>query len=236
MKAASALLLKLSGDLFSKGFPGGQAGMHAIVDQVAQLSAHFHIGVVIGGGNFFRGSHDKHTYGISQGAADGAGMLATMMNGIILQDLLVQRGVKTTLLNAFHASGIADTVSQENIQKARASGAVIIFSGGSGAPYLTTDTAAVIRGLQMGATCVWKITKVDGLYDSDPKKNPTAQRIAKISHQDALAANIGLFDRAAIALAQDHNLPIRFFSMYDEQSLIRAHENLSHGSFITSSH
>lgn len=162
-------------------------------------------------------------------------MLATMMNGTILQDLPVARGIKATLLNAFHAPGIAENVSPENIQKARLSKSVIIFSGGSGAPDVTRDTAAVIRGLQMGATRIWKATKVDGLYTSDPKKNPDAQRIQAISHHDALATGIALFDRAAIALAQDHNLPIRFFSMYEESSLLAAYQNPSYGSFITTS-
>lgn len=169
------------------------------------------VGVVVGGGNIFRGIKGA-AQGMARTPADQVGMLATEINGIILQENLVRLGIHARLMSAT-ASG-ADFVEPFNWQRSLECfdrGEVIIFVGGTGSPYFTTDTAAALRASEMGADCLLKATKVDGIYDKDPMKHADAKKFSSISYNDVLAMQLGFMDATAVALCRESHIPILVF-------------------------
>lgn len=224
------LVIKLSGELFSYNREADQ--IKSIIQQVKTLSQNHRIALIVGGGNFFRGASNKNKLGIEEKSAHSIGMLATMVNGIFLHDLFTQAGVSSTILSAFSCPSLAQTVSHNEIDQAFNQKKVIIFVGGTGNPFFTTDTAAVLRALEIGAKEVWKATKVDGVYNADPMTNPDAKLLPTVSYQDALDMGLAIMDRTAITLAQQHSLPIRVFSMQKPNALQETLENPDFGSTI----
>lgn len=233
------LLIKISGELFSYHREGVQAKpaldkelVKNIIDQIKELSAQHRVGLVLGGGNFFRGALDRNTLDLLPTAGHNVGMLSTIVNGVILQDLLTQNNVPSTLLSAFSCPDIAEPLSQNSIDNAFMQHKCIIFVGGTGNPFFTTDTNAVLRALQIGAQEVWKATKVDGIYESDPITNEKAKFYQTISYQEVLDKGLTIMDRTAITLAQEHNIPIRVFNLFTPSSFNKALENPEFGSTI----
>lgn len=235
MGSKKRILLKITGKLFtgSDGTTADSAAVSALIPHIAALAKTYCIGIVIGGGNFFRGSQQGVALGITPSVAHQVGMLATLMNGLMLQDLFSQHKITSTLLSALTCPSVGDSISPQAIDRALRNDEILIFGGGTGVPYVTTDTNAVVRALQMNADQVWKCTDVDGVYTADPKKNPHAQRLASLSYEKALALRIGVIDLAALTIAQQHCLPIRVFSIQEPQVLTRAAQDPHIGTLIS---
>ena len=227
------ILLKLSGEML--GSKHGVLDLTAvlpIIEQIKKLQSTHQFGLVIGAGNFFRGAKADTNLKLSRTTADLVGMLGTMMNGAMLQDIFEQHGVKTTILSALHIPEIGRGVNTHRINEAFASGSLIIFAGGTGMPFMTTDTAAVIRALQMEAAQLWKATKIDYLYDADPVTHPEAKPILACSHEEVLAQRLHAMDLTAMTLAAENNLPIRLFNLFATDSLIHVAKDVNFGSTI----
>ena len=228
------ILLKLSGEAFiSKDHSTVDATVvRSYARQIKTLWDSHQFGIVIGGGNFFRGNQHGKRLGISNSASHQAGMLATMMNGLILQDIFGQEQVPSTLFCALDCPSIGNPLAPQAIQTAMAQEQCVIFTGGMGNPFFTTDTTAIVRGLQIKAAEVWKATKVDGIYSDDPNKNPEAHLLRQVSYAEALTQRLGIMDATALALAQEHHMPIRVFSLFVPDSLIRAATDNNFGSTV----
>lgn len=231
MSNKKRILLKITGEVFM-GTDNKLCPFYLldIIKQIKQLSKTHYFALVIGGGNLFRGCIQGTQLGVSASAGHQAGMLATMMNGIIIKDLFEQHSVAATLLCAINCPVVGDTISPTSISCALADNSIIIFAGGTGNPFFTTDTNAVLRALQIDAHEVWKGTKVDGVYDKDPKKHTDAQLIKEISYNKALAQNLNIMDATALTLAQKHNQIIRVFNIFSKDTLLSAAQNSNFGS------
>lgn len=211
----SRILLKLSGEALLGEEP---FGIHPnACDRVADYLRSFHIaeielGVVIGGGNFFRGSSLSST-GIARTPADQIGMLATIMNGIALQQALQLRNVPCVLMSAFDCPLVAESYNWMKAQNYLREGKIILFVGGTGNPYFTTDTAAALRATEIGADLLLKATKVDGIFTKDPNKHPDAIKYQRISYSQVLSEHLQVMDSTAVTLCQNHKIPIFVFNM-----------------------
>jgi uridylate kinase len=218
------VLLKLSGEALA-----GEAGYgidDAILTRLASEIHEVHVlgvelAVVIGGGNIFRGLAGA-THGIERATADYMGMLATMMNGLALQAAIERHGVQTRVLSALEMKEVAEPYIRRRATRHLEKGRVIIFAAGTGNPFFTTDTAAGLRAVEIGAEIVCKATKVDGIYDSDPMLNPTAVRYRELTYLDVLSQKLKVMDSTAISLCMDNDLPVLVFNMLEPGNLKRA--------------
>lgn len=217
------VLLKLSGEALqgSEGFGIDPAVLERMAQEIKELvELGVQVGLVIGGGNLFRGAGLAKA-GMNRVVGDHMGMLATVMNGLAMRDALHRAYVNARLMSAISLQGVCDSYSwAEAISQLRA-GKVVIFSAGTGNPFFTTDTAAALRGAEIGAQIVLKATKVDGIYTADPKKDPSATRYDKISFDEAIARNLAVMDATAFALCRDQKLPINVFSIFKSGALKR---------------
>ena len=215
------VLLKISGEALMG--PQGY-GLHPpTVDRIAgQVEAVRDLGVeicmVIGGGNIFRGLQ-LSAQGMERTTADYMGMLATVMNALAMQSALEARGVFTRVISAIPMDQVCEPYIRRRAVRHLEKGRVCIFAAGTGNPYFTTDTAATLRASEMSCDAIFKGTQVDGIYDSDPKKNPNARRYARISYDEVLQKNLKVMDASAIALARDNRLPIIVFALDDPNGL-----------------
>lgn len=234
MSLRKRVLLKLTGELFIDK-EHTQLSTTTVVDiirQVKQLSTTYQFGIVVGGGNFFRGQKQSDALGIEAKNGDYVGMLATMMNGIILQDLCKHHNLSTVLFTALECPEIGKALSPQNIETALQTKDCLIFTGGTGLPFFTTDTNAVLRSLQIGAHEIWKGTDVNGVYDNDPHINANAHFIESLSYQEALEKQLSIMDATAFTLAAHHKQTIRVFNIFTENALINAAHNKYFGSTI----
>lgn len=236
MSTKKTVLLKITGEVLNSKKNGNVDNQLVIslAKQIKELSTTHYFGVVIGGGNFFRGNKQGKQLGISASVGHQIGMLATMMNGLIVKDLFEQHGIACTLLCAVPSNEVGKTISQQAIESARQKNHCMIFSGGTGNPFFTTDTTAVLRGLQIEADIVWKGTHVKGIYTQDPTKDPNARFLERISYQQALNENLRIMDPTAFALAKEHHLPIRIFDIFTDNALIKAATDKTFGSIVES--
>ena len=204
------IVLKISGEFLALADPATPQKVAALAADIMALAPQYQFALVIGGGNIFRGSQQGKKLGLSTAAAHYAGMVATMINGIILKDLFEQSGCQTSLISGLTCPSLAETGGYRALTtlKEESGTKTPIFVCGIGSPYFTTDTAAVVQALQLGAEAVWKLTNVDGIYSADPRVHPSAQKISHISHSDYLAQRLGIIDEAAVALAREQKLPI----------------------------
>lgn len=222
------ILIKISGEVFSRPL----AEIETIIDQLVSLSKKCIVGIVIGGGNIFRGLKGSSNFSIPLQRADEIGMLATLLNGKLMQALLEKRGLKVSLLSAIEMQQISQLINQSLINSLINEEQCIIFSCGIGTPFFSTDTAAIVRGLQIDADEIWKATKVDGVFDNDPNQNKSSKLFKKISYKEILANKIGIMDLTSIALAETHKVKIRVFNLFSNNSLLRAFEDPEFGSLI----
>ena len=176
------------------------------------------IGIVIGGGNLFRGEKLSKA-GMDRVAGDHMGMLATVMNGIALRDALERAGVKTRVMSAISMSGLVEHYDRRLAIQLLGNGFVVIFTAGTGNPFFTTDTAGCLRAVEIEADLMLKATKVDGVYSDDPNTNPEAKFFHSISFQDAISKNLKVMDATALTLARDHNIPIKVFNWNQQDAL-----------------
>ncbi|MDH4134600.1 MAG: UMP kinase, partial [Gammaproteobacteria bacterium] len=189
------------------------------------------LALVVGGGNFFRGV-SVGAQGMDRAQADYMGMLATVMNGLALQDAFGKAGIPSAVLSGLAVPGVVEGYSRTGALAHLAAGRIVIFAGGTGNPFFTTDTAASLRGLEIGADAVLKATKVDGVYDRDPMKHKDAVRYETLTYDEALARRLGVMDATALALCREQNLPLRVFSINKPGSLLRIVLGESEGTLV----
>lgn len=190
------------------------------------------VAIVVGGGNIFRGSQAKE-FGFARVAADQIGMLATTINGLVLQQTLNSLGVPCSIMSAFPCEGVFETYTYGRALHHLNKGRVLIFVGGTGHPYFTTDTAAALRASEIGADVLLKATKVAGIYDSDPHKNPHAKKYDRLTYSEALIHRLKVMDATAFALCRENHLPIYVFNLFDEQALMNAVCQQKSGTLVT---
>ena len=217
------ILLKLSGEaLMGKDAYG--INRQTITEIVAEVKSvvdlGVQVGVVIGGGNIFRGVAPAAT-GMDRAQADYMGMLATVMNGLALQDAMRVAGMVARVQSALTIEQVVEPYIRGRAIRYLEQGRTVIFSGGTGNPFFTTDTAAALRGAEIGAEIVLKATNVDGIYSADPKKDPLATRFDRISFNEVLSRNLKVMDTTAFALCRDQKLPINVFSIFKTGALKR---------------
>ncbi len=209
------LLLKLSGEALmgEENFGIDAKVLDRMALEIKELvELGIEVGLVIGGGNLFRGEGLAKA-GMNRVVGDHMGMLATVMNGLAMRDALHRAFVNARLMSAIPLNGVCDSYNWADAISMLKSGKVVIFSAGTGNPFFTTDSAACLRGIEIEADVVLKATKVDGVYDSDPVKNPDAVLLKHISYQEVLEKELKVMDLAAFTLARDHSIPIRVFNM-----------------------
>lgn len=230
------VLLKLSGEQLAGKFEGGiDAGLGAwLAREVKKVSASdLQVVIMVGGGNFARGAQ-LAGHGIQRVTADQIGMLGTMMNALALTDIFESTGVKTRCLSSIFAEQVAEPFVHRLANKHLEKGRVVIVAGGSGRPYVTTDTASLILALELDCDVVLKATKVDGVYDKDPAHYPGARKIAKMSFSQAVADGaIKIMDKAALALAMEHHLPLVVFDPMKSGNIARAAAGKAIGTTIS---
>jgi uridylate kinase len=229
------ILLKLSGEAL-----GGQTGLnispeavHNMAEQIREVrELGVQVVVVVGGGNIFRGLSGSER-GIERATGDYMGMLATIINALALQDSLEKIGVATRVQSAITMAQVAESFIRRRAVRHLEKGRVVIFGGGTGNPYFSTDTAAALRANEIGAEVVLKATKVDGIYDSDPKKNPKAKRYAQISYTEALQKQLKVMDSTAFSLCMDNKMPIIVFDFFRPHNLKRVVMGEKVGTMVT---
>jgi uridylate kinase len=217
------ILLKLSGEALmgEDSFGVNKQTIEGIVAEIAQVSRlGVEIGVVIGGGNIFRGV-SLGTAGMDRATADYMGMLATVMNALALSDAMRRAGLASRVQSALNIEQVVEPYIRGKAIRYLEEGKVVIFAAGTGNPFFTTDTAAALRGSEMAAEIVLKATKVDGVYTADPKRDPRAQRYTKLSFDEAIARNLKVMDATALTLCRDQKLPITVFSIFKKDALRR---------------
>ncbi len=226
------ILLKLSGEVLagSKGFGIDPEVTHQIACEVAEVAqAGVQVGIVIGGGNFIRGATAK---GVSRVAGDAMGMLATVINSIAFGEQLISCGIDARVLSAVHLDRAGEFYTPEQAVRHLEKGRVILLGGGTGNPFFTTDTAAALRCAEIGGDVIFKATKVDGVYDSDPFKNPQAKRFDEISHAEALSRNLKVMDATAFSFCMDQQIPIVVFKLMEKGNLRKCLEGEPVGSLV----
>lgn len=235
MQSKKRILLKLTGEIFLNQQTNqlDPSFINQVIQQLVQLTPTHQFGIVMGGGNFFRGYEHGTRLGVRPTAGHQVGMLATILNGLILKDLLEQQNCKATLFCAIPTPGIGLPTSQQEIDTALEHDSILIFTGGTGNPFFTTDTNAVLRALQIEADEIWKGTNVDGVYDADPHQNPHAKLLPQLTYTTALERHLAIMDATAFVLAQQHHQTIRVFNIFTHDALLHAARDAHFGSVIT---
>ena len=216
------VVLKLSGETLGRmdGESVSPTVLTRIAHQIKEVKdLGIQLAIVIGGGNIWRGSYSRK---IERATSDYMGMLATVINGLALQDALEKVGVMTRVQTAIEMQEVAEPFIRRRAVRHFEKGRVVVFVGGTGNPYFSTDTAAALRASEIGADVILKATNVDGIYDSDPKKNPRAKKFDHINYHDALRKRLKIMDSTAFSLCMDNHVPIVVFDMFKDGNLKRA--------------
>ncbi len=222
--AFKRIVLKLSGEALSgqNGFGIDPEQAEFIARKVRQIhELGVQIAVIIGGGNLWRGTKGVER-GMEQATADHMGMIATVMNGLALQDALQRQGVSTRVQTAVQMNAIAEPYIRLRAIRHMEKGRVVVITGGTGNPYFTTDTAAALRAMEIDADIVIKATKVNGVYTADPERDPTATRYARLTYAQVMRDRLSVMDMTAFALCQEHNMPIMVVNFWNEDDLFRS--------------
>ena len=217
------ILLKLSGEALLGGEDYGidPVIIHRVATEIAEVTRlGVEMAIVIGAGNIFRGAGLAQS-GIDRVTADHMGMLATVMNCLALQDALEHIGCEARVMSAISVHDVCEDYIRRRAVRHLEKGRVVICAGGTGNPFFTTDTAAALRAIEVGADVVLKATKVDGVYSSDPVKNPDARKYDTLDYDSVIASKLGVMDANAIVLCRDQHMPIRVFNVFGEGNLVR---------------
>ncbi|EJF05894.1 uridylate kinase, partial [Thiovulum sp. ES] len=217
------VLIKFSGEALSgeSGFGIDTEILDYISGEIKEIYENgIEVAIVVGGGNFVRGVSTSQNSIISRSSADHMGMLATVMNGIAIQEALDHKGIPVRLQSAIEMHKVAEPLIVKKAIRHLEKKRVVVFSAGTGNPFFTTDTGATLRGIQIGADIVVKATKVDGVYDRDPNRFPDAKKLPTLSYDQALDNNINVMDDTAIALAKDNSMPIVVCDMFKKGNLL----------------
>ncbi len=234
-KKYKRILLKLSGEAFLGKHQYGidPEFLSEIAGQIKKVfKTGVDIAIVIGGGNIFRG-YTAANEGMDRATADYMGMLATLMNALALQDALESFGLQTRVQSAIDVPRIAESYIRRRALRHMEKGRIVIFASGTGNPYFSTDTAATLRALEMKCDILLKATKVNGVYDKDPKKFSDAKRYKKISYQEVLKDGLKFMDATAISLASENKLPIRVFNLFEKDSILNVVKGKELGTLIS---
>ncbi|MEW5756634.1 MAG: UMP kinase [Pseudomonadota bacterium] len=232
--AYKRVLLKLSGEALMGDLDFGidPVVIKQVAADVAELSASgLELGLVVGGGNIFRGV-SLSAGGMDRATADYMGMLATVMNALSLQDAIERTGTYCRVMSALPINQVCEEYIRRRAIRHMEKGRVVIFAAGTGNPFFTTDSAASLRGIEVGAEVVLKATKVDGVYSADPKKDPTATRYSRLTYDEVLERNLKVMDATAIALCRDYSMPLRVFDMHKKGALMRIIRGEDEGTLI----
>ncbi len=217
------VLLKLSGEALQgdQGYGIAPAVLQVLAEEICEIQRMgVEVAVVIGGGNIFRGVAGS-TAGMDRASADYMGMLATVINGLALQDAIEKLGVQTRVQTALEIKEVAEPYIRRRAERHLEKKRVVIFAAGTGNPYFTTDTAAALRAMECHAQVILKATNVDGVYDDDPRKNPEATRYDRLTYLDVLSKNLRVMDSTAISLCMDNGLPIVVFDLHERGNIKR---------------
>lgn len=228
------ILLKLSGEALmgTEDFGIDPKVLDRMALEIGQLiGIGVQVGLVIGGGNLFRGSA-LSAAGMDRVTGDHMGMLATVMNALAMRDSLERSNIQTRVMSAITMEGVTEHYDRRKAMRYLAGGDVVIFSAGTGNPFFTTDTAACLRGIEVDADLVLKATKVDGVYNADPMKDPNAERFETLSYDQVLDLKLEVMDLTAICLIRDHNMPLRVFNMNKPGALLNAVVGSAEGTLI----
>jgi uridylate kinase len=229
------IVLKLSGESFqgSQGFGIDAETVHSIAREVKEVSdLGIQMAIIVGGGNIFRGTRQK-SLSIDRATGDYMGMLATVINGLALQDALEKQGVVTRLLSAIDMAQVAEPFIRRRAMRHLEKGRVVIFAAGTGNPYFSTDTAAALRAMEIKAHVIMKATRVDGIYDADPEKVPDAKMFDRITYLDVIKKGLTVMDSTAISLCMDNRMPIIIFNMNTPGNIRRVAMGEKVGSTVT---
>lgn len=235
MAIARRILLKLSGEALMgpDGFGYHAATMAGFVVQIKEVVAlGVQVGIVVGGGNLFRGATGALS-GMDRATADSMGMLATVMNALALKDVLTSAGLDARVQTAVTIAHVGESFERDRAIRHLEAGRVVIFGGGTGNPFFTTDTASALRAAEIGADLMLKATKVDGVYSADPNKDPSATRYEQLSFDDAIAQNLAVLDTAAFALCREQNVPLIVFNIFKSGALKRVVMGEPEGTRVT---
>ena len=231
------IVLKLSGESFS---PSGERGIS--MDEVVHIAAQIQeaaklgceIAVVIGGGNILRGSQFKEKNDvIEEATAHYMGMMATIINGLALQDALESVGCQTRLMSAIKMDGVCEPYIRRRAHRHLEKGRIVILGAGTGGPFVTTDTAAALRSMELGADILMKATRVDGIYSEDPEKNPHAVMYSELDFQTAIEKKLRVMDSTAISHCMEHNMPLMVFNFRKDGNIVKAVTGNQVGTLVT---
>lgn len=234
MSGYKRVLLKLSGEALmgNDAFGINRTTIEGMVAQIkAVADAGVQMAIVIGGGNIFRGMAGGAA-GMDRATADYMGMLATIMNALALQDAMKHAGLEARVQSALRMDQVVEPYIRPRAMRHLDEGKIVIFAAGTGNPFFTTDTAAALRGVEIGAEIVLKATKVDGVYTADPKKDPNATRYSEISFDEAIGKNLQVMDATAFALCRDQKMPIKVFSIFKDGGLMRVVKGEDEGTLV----
>jgi uridylate kinase len=229
------ILLKLSGEALAadRGFGIDPAHIHGIAGELAEVHAlGVEIAIVVGGGNFFRGVAEQ-AKDMDRVSADHMGMLATVINALALQDALEKQDIYTRVVSAIEMNQVAEPFIRRRAIRHLEKQRIVIFAGGTGNPYFSTDTAASLRAMEIKAEVILKATKVDGIYDADPMKVKDAKKFTEISYMEVLKQGLKVMDSTAISLCKDNNLPIIIFNLNDRGNIARVVTGEKIGSLVS---
>ncbi|MBI1319838.1 MAG: UMP kinase [Candidatus Hydrogenedens sp.] len=228
------ILLKLSGESLQGASKGGIdfPTVGQLCDEIVQVQRlGVEVGLVVGGGNIFRGARAEET-GLDRPTGDYMGMLATVINALAIHGALEMRGANTRVITAIEMRPVAEPYIRRRVQRHLAKGRVVIFGAGTGNPFFTTDTAAALRASEIGAEVLMKATRVDGVYDSDPEKNPDAKRYESLDYTTVLSENLRVMDATAISLCRENALPILVFDFTQPGNILRAVQGENIGTLV----
>ena len=228
------LVLKLSGEVLSgkKGVTYDETLINSLTDAIITVhNRNYELGIVLGGGNIFRGGSWKNK-NLNRVVLDSIGMLATIQNSLYMAEILSSRGIECAIFSSLAVDKVVDRYTPQLASSALEQGKICFLSGGTGNPYFTTDTAAVLRAVELNADIVLKATNVDGLYSADPKKDKNARFISNASFEECLQNRLGVMDLTAFSLAMDNAMPIKIFNISQPEMLIEALTKTETGTYI----
>jgi uridylate kinase len=228
------ILLKISGEAMmgDKGYGIDSSTVDFIAKEIKEaVSSGVEVAVVIGGGNIFRGV-EASVKGMERASADYMGMLATVINALALQNHLEKHGVPTRVQSAIEMKELTEPYIRRKAMRHLEKGRTVIFAAGTGNPYFTTDTAAALRAMEIGAEVILKATKVDGIYSSDPMKDPTAKKYSTVAYIDVLKRGLSIMDSTAVSLCMDNNLPIVVFNLRGKGNIRKIIEGRKIGTLV----
>ena len=226
------VLLKLSGEAMAGDNKTGinPGVVDSITEKVVKLvNMGIQVGIVTGGGNFWRG---KNGYKMESTTSDYMGMLATVLNSLAMKDALVSKGIKAVVQTSIIMTQIAEPYTKRDMEKHFEEGAVVVFGGGTGHPFFSTDTTAALRAAQMRADVILVAKTIDGVYSADPKVDPNAIKYTEITYDEVLSKNLKVMDASSIAICRDNNIPLSVFSLHDTENIVRAANGENIGTIV----